>query len=165
MQITLRHWTEADITSLLKYANDWDIAKYLTDKFPHPYTQEAAEGFIAMTNSHTPHRIYAIDHSGEAIGAIGIHPLSDIYRTSAELGYWIGQQHWGNGYCGQALAQIIPIAFENFDITRLFARTFASNIGSQKVLLHNGFVQEACFTNTILKSNEFSDELVFALRK
>jgi ribosomal-protein-alanine N-acetyltransferase len=36
----LRAWDISDLKSLVKYANNWNIAKNLTDKSPFPYTAE-----------------------------------------------------------------------------------------------------------------------------
>ena len=40
MEFTLRPWTPDDLDSLVKFANNFKIAKNLTDQFPHPYTPE-----------------------------------------------------------------------------------------------------------------------------
>nr|WP_321453258.1 hypothetical protein [uncultured Carboxylicivirga sp.] len=39
-KLILRPWKVEDINSLVKYANNWNIAKFLTNQFPHPYTIE-----------------------------------------------------------------------------------------------------------------------------
>jgi [ribosomal protein S5]-alanine N-acetyltransferase len=165
MKISLRKLCVEDAAAFSINANDKEIAQFLTDQFPHPYTTESAVSFIESLAEHNPQRVYAIDLEGVAIGAIGIHPLQDIYSTSAELGYWVARQHWRKGFAVQTLQMIIPIAFLDFPITRLFARTFHTNIGSQKALLKCGFVQEAYLKGTIVKDGNYYDEIVFALRK
>jgi hypothetical protein len=40
MEPKLRKWNEADLDSLVKYANNQNVAKWLTNGFPHPYTHE-----------------------------------------------------------------------------------------------------------------------------
>ena len=34
MEIKLRPWTLSDLDNLVRYANNWNVAKNLTDKFP-----------------------------------------------------------------------------------------------------------------------------------
>ncbi|MDB5240815.1 MAG: hypothetical protein JWP57_1440, partial [Spirosoma sp.] len=34
MDFTLRPWTRNDLGSLVKYANNWNVAQNMTDKFP-----------------------------------------------------------------------------------------------------------------------------------
>jgi [ribosomal protein S5]-alanine N-acetyltransferase len=79
MDFELRKWDISDIDNLVKYANNFEIAKNLTNQFRYPYTKESGEGFIAMTLQHDPTRIFCIAHNDEAIGAIGIHPQLDIF--------------------------------------------------------------------------------------
>ena len=77
MQFSLRPWTINDLNSLVKYANNFNIAKNLTNKFPHPYTEENGRFFIGMATEHDPPNVLAIDVAGEAVGGIGIHPQTD----------------------------------------------------------------------------------------
>lgn len=163
--VTLRPWHENDLENLVKYANNPNIAKNMTDGFPFPYTIEKAKSFIAMANQSVPVRIFAIDLQGEAIGGIGIHPLSDIYRQNAELGYWLAEPFWGQGIISEAIRQVLTRAFKNKELHRVFARPFGSNTASQKVLEKNGFVLEGRFDKVLIKNNELQDELVYAVRR
>ena len=43
MDFILRPWTINDLDGLVQNANNWKIAKFLTDKFPFPYTLEDAK--------------------------------------------------------------------------------------------------------------------------
>ncbi|TAE18387.1 MAG: N-acetyltransferase [Bacteroidetes bacterium] len=165
MNIKLRSWQIADVDSLAYYANNAEIAKNLTNQFPHPYTRANAEAFIGFATSHTPTRIFAIDLDGEAIGGIGIHPQADVFEKNAELGYWLAQPFWGRGIITQAVELIVPIAFETLPIQRLFARPFGTNKASQKILEKNNFVLEAVFEKTIYKNGEYLDEWVYARRR
>lgn len=161
----LRPWTMEDLGSLVRYANNAHIAQFMTDKFPHPYTEESGRNFIAFANHDQPVHIFAIEWEGEAVGGIGIHPQDDIQRRNAELGYWLSEPHWGKGIMTSAIRQIIPFAFENFEIDRLFARTFGSNKASQQVLEKNGFVLEAKFAQTLFKNGTHQDEWIYAVRR
>ena len=82
-----------------------------------------------------------------------------------ELGYWLAEPFWGQGIITRAIGQMVQYGFENFDITRIFARPFGTNIGSQKALKKAGFLLEARFEKTLFKNGQFLDELVYALRK
>jgi RimJ/RimL family protein N-acetyltransferase len=84
---------------------------------------------------------------------------------NAELGYWIGQPFWGKGIMTTVIQKMVKYSFENFDITRIFARPYGSNIGSQKALEKAGFKLEAKFEKILIKNNVFEDELVYAIRK
>ncbi|WP_299365648.1 GNAT family protein [Winogradskyella sp.] len=164
-ELKLRPWKESDLDSLVTYANNWNVAKNLTDKFPHPYTRENGKQFIDYACSSNPIRVFAIDLGGEAVGGIGIHPQDDIHRKNAELGYWLAEPFWGKGIISEAIKEIVDIAFKTFEIDRVFARPFGTNIASQKVLEKNNFVLEGRFKKVLLKNGEHLDELVYAIRR
>ena len=63
----------------------------LRDAFPSPYTLDDAQRFISMATGPTPNLFLAIDIKGEAVGGVGIYPLDDVKRRSAEIGYWISE--------------------------------------------------------------------------
>jgi [ribosomal protein S5]-alanine N-acetyltransferase len=165
MQFILRPWNENDVDSLVANANNINISRFLTDGFPHPYTSENAKAFIAMATKDVPVHIFAIEVEGKAVGGIGIHPQSDIMKKNAELGYWLGEAHWGKGIITAAIKQMIDFAFSTYDITRIYARPFGNNAASQKVLQKAGFVLEARIEKNIFKNGEFLDELIYAVRK
>jgi ribosomal-protein-alanine N-acetyltransferase len=165
MKIKLRPWTISDLESLVKYANNWNVAKNLTDKFPHPYTERNGRKFIEFATKDNPIHIFAIDIEGQAIGGIGIHPQDDIYRKNAELGYWLAEPFWGQGIISNAIIQIINFGFSTYDIDRIFARPFGTNIASQKVLKKNNFFLEGLFEKVLFKNGEYLDEFVYALRR
>ncbi len=165
MEYQLRPWKPSDIDSLIKYANNWNIAKYLTGKFPHPYTREAGEKFIQFATSGDPIHIFAIEINGEACGGIGLHPQEDIYAKNAELGYWLAEPFWGKGIMSSAVREMVDFGFRTYPITRIYARPFGSNLGSQRVLEKAGFQLEGRFEKTLWKKDRFEDELVYAVRR
>ena len=161
----LRPWSKEDLNSLVKYANNWGIAKNLMDKFPFPYTESNGQSFIEFATMDDPIRIFAIDIDGEAVGGIEIHPQDDIYRRNAELGYWLAEPYWGRGIMTNAVKQAVKFAFSTFDIDRVFARPFGRNVASQKVLEKNGFVLEGKFDKVLIKDGFLLDELIYAIRR
>jgi RimJ/RimL family protein N-acetyltransferase len=165
MEFKLRPWNTNDLESLVKHANNWNVAKNLTDKFPYPYTENDGKLFIEFATADDPIHIFAIDINGEAVGGIGIHPQSDIFKKNAELGYWLAESFWGQKIISHAIKQIVEFGFSTYNIDRIFARPFGTNISSQKVLEKNNFILEGSFEKVILKNGEYLDELVYAIRK
>ena len=165
MHFKLRPWNINDLDSLVLSANNINISKFLMNKFPYPYTKEAGERFIAFATNDNPVHVMAIEINGKAVGGIGIHPLADVECKNAEMGYWLAEPYWGKGIITDAVRQMIDYGFKNFDITRIFARPFGTNIASQKVLEKTGFVLEAKFEKTFFKNGEYLDEWVYAVRK
>lgn len=165
MDINLRPWSLSDIDSLVKYANNYSIARFMTNTFPHPYTNEHGLRFIKMASDEWPVRLFAIEIEGEAAGSIGIHPQNDIMCKNAELGYWLGEKYHGKGIITKVIPQMIAFGFNTFDINRIYARPFGNNFASQRVLEKCGFMLEARIEKNIFKNGEFHDEMIYAVRK
>ena len=165
MEFKLRSWKLTDVDCLAKYANNSNISDNLTNQFPYPYTKKDGEEFIKMTLSKDPINIFAIEINGEAVGGIGLHPQTDIHLKNAELGYWLAEPFWGNGIITKAIKEIVPYGFKTFEIDRIFARPFGTNIGSQKVLEKSNFILEGKFEKILYKNGAYLDELVYAVRK
>ena len=165
MEFKLRPFDMQDLESLVQYANNANIAKFMMNKFPHPYTKEAGQQFISYAIEGSPLQIFAIEVEGRAAGGIGIHPLADVESKNAEMGYWLAETYWGHGIITNAIKQMIDYGFSNFNINRIFARPFGTNVASQKVLQKAGFKLEATLEKTFFKNGEYLDELVYAVRK
>lgn len=161
MDYILRPWRSSDLDSLVKHADNYNIAKWLTDQFPHPYTYESGQGYIEMVGKDNPTKVFAIEIDGEAAGSIGVFPQSDIHQKSAEIGYWLSEKYWRNGIMSSAIRDIVKYGFDTFDIVRIYARPFSTNIGSQKVLEKAGFTLEAKLEKAIFKKGELMDELIY----
>ncbi|MBL7812442.1 MAG: GNAT family N-acetyltransferase [Bacteroidetes bacterium] len=160
---TLRPFTPDDIPSLAIAGNNPNISGNLTNRFPHPYTEEHAAAFIQMAGSTDPVRIFAIDIGGQVAGGIGIHPQEDIWHNNAELGYWVAEPFWGQGIVTEAIRRMLDFAFTRLPNKRIFARPFGRNIASQKALERNGFILEARLTGTIEKNGNVEDELIYRI--
>jgi RimJ/RimL family protein N-acetyltransferase len=158
---TLRDWTPEDAGSLAWHANNPRIAAMMRDGFPFPYTLEDAYRFIITAMDRAEHLYLAIDVGGEAVGGIGIQPLDDVRRRTAEIGYWLSEAFWGRGIVTDAVRSLVPVAFETFDIVRLQAGIFSSNPASMRVLEKCGFVREAVHARAITKNGVIFDEVVY----
>ena len=165
MNFTLRPFRDSDLTSLVKYANNYNIAKYLTNQFPYPYTDEDGRKFLSRVSNNDPVNVFAIEVNGEAAGAIGILPKSDIHQKNAEIGYWLAEPFWDNGIVTRAIGEIVEYGFKTFDITRIYARPFSINTASHRVLEKAGFTCEARLKNALYKNGSYFDELIYSIRR
>jgi len=165
LTILLRPWNMADLDYLVKFANNAKIACNLTDAFPHPYSRENGIAYISTFSNDNPAKIFAITVDGIPCGSIGISPQTDIHRKNAEMGYWLAEEYWGRGIMTEAVKQTIRHGFDSFDLERIFARPFSTNIASQRVLEKAGMKLEARFEKTIIKNGIFLDELFYSVRR
>jgi RimJ/RimL family protein N-acetyltransferase len=162
-EIRLRAFNYEDISKLAKLANNKNISCNLRDAFPCPYSEKNAEDFIAMSFKDQPQRIFAIEYKGEYVGTIGLHAEHDVYRKSAEIGYFIGEPYWGKGITTTAVNLVCEYGFKKLDIVRIHTGVFEFNHASQRVLEKCGFVKEGVFRKAIIKNGELYDEIRYAL--
>ena len=129
--------------------------------FPHPYTVADARGWLSRQknrDSVTDLNIaLAIDHGGEAIGGIGLHPQGDVARLSAEIGYWLGEPHWGRGIMTAAVKALSRYGFSELGLVRIYAAVFEWNPASMRVLEKAGFVQEGRLRRSVIKDGKVID--------
>jgi [ribosomal protein S5]-alanine N-acetyltransferase len=157
----LRPWMQEDAPSLARHADNPRVSACLRDLFPSPYTIDDAHRFIAMANGPNHGLLFAIEVRGEAAGGIGILPLTDVYRGTAEIGYWLAEPFWGKGIATGAVRALVPVAFEKTGVVRIQAGIFANNPASMRVLEKCGFVREAVHRNAITKHGMLMDEVMY----
>jgi RimJ/RimL family protein N-acetyltransferase len=134
-RLTLRRPTLADVKAIAHLANDRRIAEN-TRRLPHPYSQDHAVDFIRATAGLGSETVFLIEHDSTAVGMIGIDCSTP---DAAELGYWLGVEHWGRGFGTEAARGAIDFFFEEFKGDHLYAGTRVTNPASRKVLEKCGF--------------------------
>jgi ribosomal-protein-alanine N-acetyltransferase len=161
--LILRPWTMDDLENMVKFANNKKIANNLTDAFPHPYTRDDGIAYITRFREENPVKVFAIEVNGIACGSIGIFPQTDVHRKNAEMGYWLAEDYWGMGIITEAIKQTIEYGFRTFDINRIFARPYSTNMASQRALEKAGMRLEARFEKSLFKNGEFLDEFIYSI--
>ena len=163
--VSIRHLQKSDVAALAEYANNRKIWDNVRDYFPHPYTRENALEFVELFNQHETDHVFSILDDDLFVGVVGIHALKDIYRNTAEVGYWIGEPFWNKGYASMALHQAIRFAWEKTGFLRLEAGVFEHNVASMKVLEKCGFTKEGILQKRLKKNEVSYDEHLYALIK
>jgi [ribosomal protein S5]-alanine N-acetyltransferase len=157
----VRPWRMSDVDALVLHANDLEVARQLRDRFPHPYTPHDATAFLRRAIEDVSGNL-AIEVDGEAVGAIGYVPGTDIERFSAEIGYWLGRRLWGRGIATDALTALTSHAFETGNMLRLFALPFTGNTGSIRVLEKAGYQREGRLRSSSVKYGVARDQWMYA---
>ncbi|HVR29704.1 MAG TPA: GNAT family N-acetyltransferase [Thermoanaerobaculia bacterium] len=163
---TLRPFRTSDAPALQRLADDTDVSRFLRNRFPHPYTLEDAREWIERTQSESgsPPLVFAIAGANASLlGSIGLERQADVYRHSAELGYWLGRRHWGRGVATAAVEAICSYGFETLGLRRIYACVFAPNVASARVLEKAGFALEGRRRNAVRKDGVALDELLYGL--
>jgi RimJ/RimL family protein N-acetyltransferase len=161
----LRGWKKGDEISLQRNADNPNVARYLTDRFPSPYTMASAEYWVDAHLYQNPMINFAIVIDDEIIGGIGLEFREDVYRKTALLGYWLSEHLWGKGIMPEAVRLITDYAFKNLDILRIQAGVLSKNPSSMRVLEKAGYIREGVLKNSVIKHGQVMDEHLYAMLK
>jgi RimJ/RimL family protein N-acetyltransferase len=160
---TIRNWRRGDEESIVRHANNHKVWLNLRDMFPYPYTREDARWWIEKETADRSSTNYAIDVDGAAVGAIGLILYDDVFRRSAEIGYWLGEEFWGKGIVTEAVQALTEYAFSTFDLCRIYAGVFEWNPGSMRVLEKAGYQFEARLRKHVTKDGQSIDQFIYAI--
>lgn len=167
MTCKIRKWEPADAKPLSAAICNKKVQDNLRDGLPYPYTERDAAEFIAAMLSADENDIFsfAITAEGKVVGSISASRQQNIYRQTAELGYYIAEEYWGKGIATQAVGQICRYVFDKSDIIRIYAQPFAHNAASCRVLEKAGFKYEGTLRNNAVKNGRVLDMKIYSLLK
>jgi ribosomal-protein-alanine N-acetyltransferase len=160
MTVILRDFSEEDSEAIHLLLNDAEVARYLSSKIPFPDTIEDATWWVATGSKEGITK--AIEFQGNFVGVVGVAPGAFEYERSAEVGYWLGKEYWGQGIAASALTQITDLVFSSTNIVRLFATVCTPNTASARVLEKCAYYRESVQKNAIYKHGELFDAYVYA---
>ena len=142
-RLVMRAPHEDDIDALAHLANNANIANMVA-RMPHPYTVADAADFVRRTRAGAIGKcVYAITKAdnGAFLGCCGIEPHED--GRTVELGYWLGEPYWNQGYATEAAHTLVDMVFRTRDIEQIDARCRVMNIPSRRVIQKCGFQFQA----------------------
>lgn len=144
-RLVLRAPMPDDLENLVTLINNPRIVD-MTASLNLPYTEEDGRAFTERFANKAENRVYAIaDRSGTFMGVVGLKLETG---TPPELGYWLGEPHWGRGYASEAVAALLD-AVREAGVATVKARALADNKGSIRVLEKAGFRFVEAFSSTI----------------
>jgi RimJ/RimL family protein N-acetyltransferase len=161
----IRGWKKGDEVSLQKNANNPNVSRFLMDRFPSPYTMEAASLWVNSLVDQDPLINFAITIDDQVIGGIGLERRDDVYHKTALIGYWLSEELWGKGIITEAVKLVTQYAFTHLGVIRLQAGVLSKNPASMRVLEKAGYAKEGVLRKAAIKGGEVMDEHVYAILK
>lgn len=165
-RMLLRPFSLADAEDVQRLAGDKRIAD-TTVNIPHPYSLELARLWIGShaqlsTDSKALTFALVLASTKTLIGAISLLNPNEVHSRS-DLGYWIGANYWGNGFCTEAVQSLVAHSNQILGLTRFTAQCMVSNIGSARVLQKSGFLHEGTLKKHLIKNNKYVDLHLYGL--
>jgi len=166
-RLRLRPLRADDAAALHRLVNDWEVAKTLA-RVPFPYPRDLADEWIASTRAQIAAgtawhlAVTREDDGAEALlGCVGL-TLDPKNPREAELGYWIGRRHWGQGLGPEAAGRLAHWALANLDIDRLVASALVDNERSAAVLRRIGFKESGAGSQEFISRGGLMPVRLFA---
>lgn len=130
-RVALRDMTEADLDVLFDIQDD-EAARHMA-AFTTPGS-EARDDYLAkwrkiLADDQITNKVVVLD--GDVVGSVGAY----VVEGDTEVTYWIRRDLWGRGLATAALADLLSVV----TVRPLWARVAADNLGSERVLVRNGF--------------------------
>lgn len=162
--LLLRPWRESDAECLYHFANNPNVGP-IAGWPPHKSVDDSLN---IIKTVFSKRETYAIVMNNIPIGCVGLlfHPDTNHWwgEGACELGYWIAEEFWGNGYVVEASKAIIKRAFDDLNVTQIYASYRIENSQSKRVLEKLGFKY---YTELVNQNylGEYFKEIVMILEK
>jgi ribosomal-protein-alanine N-acetyltransferase len=105
--------------------------------------------------------LYGIVDEGVLAGTVALTNIVRGAFRSANLGYWVEESRNGRGLATRAVAEIVEVAFAEFELHRVEAGTLVENVASQRVLEKNRFTQIGLAPRYLEIAGAWSDHILF----
>ncbi len=141
-RLILRPWDIEDAEELYEMAKNENIG--FNTGFPTHMNIEDSRSVIENVLSKPETFAIVLREENKVIGSLGIIQYdnsSGITRDDkeVEIGFWIGEEYWGNGYVPEACKEIIRYCFEQLTADIIWCSHFADNKNSARVKEKLGF--------------------------
>ncbi|WP_332685795.1 GNAT family N-acetyltransferase [Devosia sp.] len=136
-RLTLRAPVLSDLADIVAMANNPKMVE-TTATLPFPYADRDGLDFIQQAASSSELRAYAIAGADDRFMGSILFKFAD--GKSPELGYWLGEPHWGKGYAAEAVIGLLAATRHVPGFTQIGARVLQSNPASIRVLEKAGFL-------------------------
>jgi RimJ/RimL family protein N-acetyltransferase len=164
-RVVLREPREDDAAPLFEYASDPDVTRFLA--FPSPESPDDTRRFLVKCRElriQDREYVYVIADAAtdRAIGVIGLRHLDQPLRT-AQIGTWLGREHWGTGANAEAKQLLLDFSFGLLGLHRIEARIALSNRRSRKAFERLGARSEGVLRESFFKDGVYHDQDLFVV--
>lgn len=151
---------------LVRWQTDRELL-HLSDDDPEPSSEErvraALERWIAGARDDMVHLAIHFAETGEPIGFAQIAFVDRRHRR-CKLSIVIGERaFWGRGLGTEAIRRLCAYCFDELDMNRIAAETFAYNERSNRAFEAVGFRREGVLRESVLRDDGWHDEYVYGL--
>lgn len=131
-RLTLRPFRLGDASRFVALAGNLAVAR-MTSDIPHPLHIWQCRRWLRQARGEVR---FAIEHQDLLIGGVGYF----CHRTRVgELGFWLGEDYWRQGFATEASRAVVAYAFTVGNLEALTSANFIDNPASARILTKLGF--------------------------
>lgn len=101
-------------------------------------------------------------YNGKVIGETGFHGIDRASR-SAEIGYWVSEDHAGRGIATRCTKKLLGHAFGEMGFNRIVIKCAIENTRSQRIPERLGFTREGIERESDWLHDRFADQVVYSM--
>ena len=101
--------------------------------------------------------------SDDLVGGVSLNHVRRGIGQTASVGYWIGERYARHGYMTDALAGLLPFAFDSLGLHRIDAAVLERNAASRRVLEKVGFTREGVARQYLRIDGEWQDHVIYGM--
>ena len=165
-RLLLRELKESDWSSVLEYASDPEVVKYM-DWGPNDKSQ--TEEFIRRSmqaQQERPRMHYnlaiTLRTDLKLIGSCGIN-VSNPDDREGWIGYCLNKSFWKKGYATETAKALVEFGFRDLNLHRIFATCDPYNSASARVLEKAGMLREGHLHEYKWSKGKWRDSYLYAL--
>ncbi|MXR20569.1 GNAT family N-acetyltransferase [Halobacterium bonnevillei] len=147
--------SEDDVDFLRDTVNDPAVWPTIGARTPVTETQER-EWYEDHASEDDGNVNFVIAVDGDPVGSVGVHGVDDV-NGSAEIGIFVAEDYWGNGYGTEAGRLATDYAFAQHRRHRVVARVFEGNDASARIWETLGFEHEGTHRDEVYVNGEYCD--------
>ena len=165
-RLLIRPFKADDLEPFLARRNDPQVAEYQNWTLPFP--RERAEKIVSELMGVEGPQVdewwmatIADPKTDEPLGDLALHLTWEGH--TAEVGYTLAHQYWGQGYATEALDPLVDYLFQELNVTRAFGMLHPANRASAMVLERCGFLFEGHTRLSFWLGDEVSDDHIYGM--
>jgi RimJ/RimL family protein N-acetyltransferase len=165
MKIRLRAFEIDDLDTVIRWVNDEEVTKNLSDVLIYPVSRADELKWLESVSLANPReKVFAVETlDGRLIGSIGLHNISWIERK-AELGIMIGEKAcWNRGFGTAAVRELLRMSFGKMNLHRIYLRVYENNLRAIRVYSRCGFQQEGLLREDHYSGGQYCNTLIMGI--
>lgn len=163
VKVSLRPLEMKDLDNVMKWVNDPEVIGNFAS-FSHPISREDEAEFISNILKSDNDKVFSIENEKEDyLGQTGlnqIHWPSKVARLSMIIS---NKKQGGKGYAQVAFKELLRLAFEEYDLHKVWIITFFTNKRMQHIMKKLDFKREGIFKEEYYNKGKYHDLVKMSL--